>query len=351
MSRIGIQIRRVQTDAQHRDPDRLLTPASLQQQLATPGPQVRKTVSIGICVATYRRPHGLRRLLASIAAMEEVSDASVFVVVVDNDPGQAAGRAAVAAVREEGFPYPIMYEVEPERCIARARNRGVRLAQRFNPDWVAFVDDDEVVTPRWLGALREVAQAYGADVVSGAVRASCPDGTPRWLQRPKFFGEHQTETGTVMDLAYTHNVLVAFRLLADAAGPFDTRFGLSGGSDSHLFMRLSRGGARIVASGDALTYEQIPATRARVGWVLRRAFRVGNTATLCERALSNRRRLAERVAKAAARLGLGVAMLPLGLVAGRGVALEAAWNVLYGAGAFAGLFGYRYTEYSRVHGE
>jgi len=311
-------------------------------------PEAESTVSVGICVATYRRPRGLRRLLNSLAEMHRVPGVHPFVVVVDNDPEQP-GHAVVEAARAQGFPYPIYYEVEPERNIALARNRGVAVASRLEPEWLAFVDDDEVVCPRWLGALLEVADRHSADVVSGSIRHSCPEGTPRWIDRGKFFGQNEQRTGLQLDLAHTGNVLVARRLMGGA--PFDTRFGLSGGSDSHLFMRLRRQGAQIVSAGDAVTYEQIPASRANAGWVLRRAFRVGNTAILCERQMDHGGRPATRLAKATLRAMLGVAMLPAVVIGGRAAALGAAWNVVYGLGAWAGVFGYRYTEYSRVHGE
>lgn len=282
--------------------------------------------------------------------MDRAPGAAPFVVVVDNDPGEA-GRAVVDAARRGGFPYPITYAVEPERNIAHARNLSVALALQQSAEWVAFVDDDELVDPRWLVGLRDAAARFGADVVSGSIRPSCPRDTPAWLTRGKFFGQNEQTTGVWLDLAHTGNVLVEARLLASPQGPFDARFGLTGGSDSHLFMRLRREGARIVSAGEAVTYEQIPASRARAGWVLRRAFRVGNTAILCERGLASGGRPLRRLGRATLRLGLGVAMLPLALVGGRGLAMEAAWNVVYGVGAYAGLLGYRYREYSRVHGE
>jgi succinoglycan biosynthesis protein ExoM len=246
----------------------------------------------------------------------------------------------------------VTYDVEPERNIARARNRSVALARAGGADWLAFVDDDEEVAPRWLAALCEVAERFGGEVVSGAKRPRCPEGTPAWLVRGHFYGQNEQRTGVELDVAHTGNALVAARLLERLPEPFDPRFGLTGGSDSHLFMRLYRDGVRIVSAGEALTYEHIPASRARPQWVLRRAFRVGNTAILCERGMpAGEGRPWSRLAKATARLALGVVSLPLALVRGRGAAMDAAWNVVYGMGAWAGLFGFRYLEYSRVHGE
>lgn len=305
-------------------------------------------VCVAVCVATYRRPMGLRRLLATLAELEPPPGVPPLVVVVDNDAGESA-RPVVAAARAE-LPFELVYAVEPERNIALARNRGVAIALERGAEWLAFVDDDEVVHPGWLRGLVEARERSGADVVAGAIIARCPPETPDWLAQDLFFVPLTERTGAVLRGAYTGNVLVNARLLADPRGPFDRRFGVSGGSDSHLFMRLHRTGARIVFSGEAVTEEVISRTRAQAGWVLRRAFRVGNTAMLCERDLPTGAPLT-RLGKATLRLGYGAVSLPAGLVRGRGHALRALWNVAYGCGAFVGAAGLRYREYARPQGE
>jgi succinoglycan biosynthesis protein ExoM len=343
--------RRVQRDSYQRGsggPVSRAAPLAAQSQPAqNPGSRIR----VAVCIATFRRPTGLRRLLESIAALDTVPGGEIFVVVVDND-AEAPCRLLVSAVRDAGFPFPLVYDVEPERNIARARNLSVSHALDRGAGWLAFVDDDEEVSPRWLAALCEIAERHGAEVVSGAKRPRCPDDTPEWLLCGTFFGQNEQRTGVSLPVAHTGNALVSAHTLSAFPQPFDPSFGLSGGSDSHLFMRLRRRGARIVSAGEALTFENIPPSRGRAGWVLRRAFRVGNTAILCERRMD--RGLAhpwQRFAKALARLGLGVAMLPTVLLGGRRRAMEAGWNIMYGLGAGAAMLGYRYLEYARVHGE
>jgi succinoglycan biosynthesis protein ExoM len=319
-------------------------PAPRPHAAAPPAP-----VRVAVCIATYRRPVGLRRLLASLGTLEVPSgEGSPLVVVVDNDAGGSA-QEVVADARVD-LPFEVVYAVEAERNIALARNRGVAVALERGAEWLAFVDDDETVHPGWLRELLEARAREGADVVAGAVRSRCPEGTPSWLAQEQFYVPLAGRTGAVLTGAYTGNVLVRARLLADPRGPFDPRFGLSGGSDSHLFMRLHRTGARIVYTGEAVTEEVVPQSRARAGWVLRRAFRVGNTAMMCEQALETGAP-AVRLAKAALRLGYGAAALPFSLLGGRGPALRALWNVSYGCGAIAGAVGFRYLEYARLHGE
>lgn len=318
-------------------------PAALER------PRAPAASRLAVCIATYRRPAGLRRLLEGLAALEPVPGGDIpFVVVVDNDAGGSA-RAVVEALRD-ALPLDLVYAVEGERNIARARNRGVALAMARGAEWLAFVDDDETVEPGWLRGLLEARDRLGADVVAGAIRSRCPPGTPAWLAQDLFYVPLTERTGTLLKGAYTGNVLVDARLLDDPEGPFDARFGLSGGSDSHLFMRLHRAGARIVFTGEAVTEEVISPARARPGWVLRRAFRVGNTGMLCERTLAHGSP-GVRLAKATLRLGYGAASLPVGLLRGRAPVMRALWNVCYGFGAFAGAAGYRYQEYARSPAE
>jgi succinoglycan biosynthesis protein ExoM len=311
-----------------------------------PAPQPAATPRVAVCVATFQRPVGVRRLLECLAAQALApGQADVFVVVVDND-AEATARAAVQGAR---LPFPLVYEVEPERNISLARNRGVAAALARGAEWIAFVDDDEVVDEDWLSQLLRARLRHGADIVVGAMEAAYPPGMPAWLAQGVFYGAVPNLDGTPLSVANTGNVLVAAPLLAGAPGPFDPAFGRTGGSDSHLFMRLHREGARIVFASRAVAQEMIPESRARAGWVLRRAFRVGNTAMLAERALPTGRP-AMRLGKALLRLGYGVVMLPLGVL-GRAWLMRSMWNVAYGCGAVAGLFGIRYQEYKRLHGD
>ena len=97
--------------------------------------------TVTVCVATYKRPDGLRKLLDSL---QQQVDAPPFeIVVVDNDREESARRVVEAA---KGDP-AIRYLVEPRRGLAQVRNRSVAESQAT---FLAFIDDDEWATPRWL---------------------------------------------------------------------------------------------------------------------------------------------------------------------------------------------------------
>ena len=314
---------------------------------AAPGGRVR----VAVCIATFNRPVMLRALLVSLGAQQlRKRDAEVMVVVVDNDAA-ATARPVVESCRA-ALPFALHYLVEPERNISLARNRGVALALGEGADFAAFIDDDEVAHPGWLDELLAAQARYDADAVSGAVLPSFAPGAPAWVVNGGFFGMPRHRSGTELAVANTNNVLVAARLLRQFERPFHPGFGVTGGGDSHFFLRCRRAGARLVYADEAVVEEAIPPSRARTRWILRRAFRTGNCSVFCELALPpQQRRLARRVTRALGRMAVATLFLPLSPLSGRRGVMTALWSVCYGVGSLAALGGYRYVEYRSVHGE
>jgi succinoglycan biosynthesis protein ExoM len=308
-------------------------------------------VRVGVCVATYRRPGMLRALLRSLGALEfRKHAAEVFVVVVDNDAEQSARQTVDEARGELGAP--LHYAVEAERNISGARNRAVAVALEQGADFVAFIDDDETATPTWLDELLDGVYRHGGDAVGGAVLPVYDPGIPRWVVRGGFFQPPRFRTGTPRPCVATNNSLVSARLLRRTPKRFNPAFGLTGSGDLEFFLTLQRQGARLVWVDEAVVRERIPDSRGRAGWVLRRAFRMGNGVVFCERALPREiRRLSPWLLKAAVRASGALVLLIPSVAFGRQGVVRALWNLAYGAGCAAALLGYRYTEYSSVHGE
>lgn len=303
---------------------------------------------VAVCTITLHRPEGLRALLDGLNALiEPQPPVEVEVIVVDNDPAGSA-RAVVerAAVRRR---WPVRYDIEPQRGIPFARNRAVAVAR--SADFVAFIDDDEVPDPQWLTELVRVQRATKADVVTGPVLPRFAVPPPRWAVRGRFFERPRFPTGHRLDYARTSNVLIAAPLLAAHPGPFDTRFGLTGGDDTHFFMRAFLEGARIVWADEAIVTETVPPSRVTPGWVTRRAFRNGSTLSLCLRYLRDSRwRRIRRLGRGALRIGQGLAALVTAPVRGRVAAIRGVQHIAFGAGLIAGLFGRSYDEYRTIHG-
>lgn len=302
---------------------------------------------VAICVVTYRRPSCLARLLGGLSRLsfDEDMEPDLTVVVVDNDLGHSA--RAVCDEWETRIRWPLRYEQEPHRGIAQARNHAVHVAG--SAEFIAFVDDDEVPDPDWLQELLRVQKQYGADVVCGPVLPVFGTQVPDWLR--SFYERARSRTGDPVAAASTNNVLIRRESALGLGVWFDERLGLSGGEDTHFFRRLLRLPARVVWADGAIVQEFIPESRLTVAWVLRRAYRAGQTLAFCDRAVEGSfRPRAIRLTKGCLRVLQGLLILPFGLALGREATVRSLRRVCWGAGSITGLVGGRYEEYREVHG-
>ncbi|HEV2641871.1 MAG TPA: glycosyltransferase [Candidatus Elarobacter sp.] len=335
-------------------------PDQTAAQPSEPQPAARGMArpSVAICVLTYKRNRQLLALLGGLAKLER-PDADVQIVVVDNNPGGDA-RAIVDEFRtswaDAGQQWPIVYVHEPERGIARARNRAVNACA--DTDFVAFVDDDEVPEPDWLVCLFRVQASTRADVVVGRVLTRFVTTPPKWVLEGRYLELPRRATGTRVNWAVTGNVLIARHLLRRYSPPFDERFNLSGGEDTHFFMRANDDGALMVSADDAIVFEDTPADRTTWRSIMRREYRRGNTLSLCMLDLHPTTiRRVRRIGQGLYRFAQGLGLLVLIPVAGRQNFYRAVHRMCLGAGLLTGLLGLRYEQYmherpdlAKVHG-
>lgn len=302
---------------------------------------------VSLCICTYRRPAGLRRLLHAVARARTERVERLEIVVVDNDPDGSA-RATIDSI--DGMPFPMRCVPEPRRGISFARNRAVAEAGPAS-DWIAFLDDDEEPEPGWLDELLRVQALHAADVVAGPVPPRFEADPPRWVLRGRFHEPPRHATGTLLPYADTGNVLVRAALFRDFPAPFAPSLALAGGEDTHFFLRVARAGHRIVWADDAVAWEWVPPSRVRLPWLLRRSFRRGNTWALLERDLDPGLRVRlRRILRGGGRIARGAVLLPVGIVRGRHAVVDALRGICFGAGSLAGVAGYRYDEYRTTHG-
>jgi succinoglycan biosynthesis protein ExoM len=310
------------------------------------GPRPRQRVAV--CVATYRRPLGLARLLNSLEGLRFNTSAppDIRIIIVDNDPEHSAG--PVCSEHHSRLQWPLVYEHEPRRGIAQARNRAVHCAGD-DVEFLAFIDDDEVPERGWLDELLSAQCLYAADVVSGPVLPVFEVPVPSWMR--SFFDRPRYPTGTHMAYARSGNVLIRSSLLRERGLAFDERLALTGGEDTHLFLRIAQLGATLIWADEAVVHEWVPETRISLGWVLRRAYRAGVTWSFCECDLDPS--VAVRVRRAAKGLGRitqGLLLLPVAMLRGRQQMGRCLRQVCWGIGTLSGLMGAEHEEYRQVHG-
>jgi glycosyltransferase involved in cell wall biosynthesis len=305
--------------------------------------------TVAICVATYKRPQGLERLLGSLSQLhlDRNSDTAIRVVIVDNDEDQSA--RGVVQQWKALSPWPVHYDVEPKRGISHARNRLVSLAA--DSEFIAFIDDDEIADPHWLTELLSAQKRFGSEIVVGPVVPRFEVDPPTWLLKGRFFERKQYREGEFMDYAGTGNALIATRIIREIPNPFDARLALSGGSDTLFFLRLTSCGNKIAFTTKAIVQEFVPPTRMTIGWLCKRAYRGGNTYNICRRLLEESGRwIPKRFLMGLIRIVLGSLFFFPAVLAGRIALVRALTVISEGAGGLAGIVGKKYLEYERIHG-
>jgi succinoglycan biosynthesis protein ExoM len=295
----------------------------------------RKKVRVTICITTCRRRELLRRLLAGVADLkfDKMPAPDIKVVVVDND----AEGTAEESCREVRLPWPLKYVVETRRGVAQARNRALMEAE--DPDYFAFIDDDEYPTSRWLDELLWTRACFKADVVCGPILPTYAAGVPEWIKGGSFFSRHVHATGYPVETCSTGNVLITRRVV-DTVRAFDERFSLTGGEDAHFFRRARRAGFEIVCSGGGIVYENVPTSRGTLRGVLRRAYQAGNSSVLCESSLDGRRSTRViQVMKACRCILQGSALACTSPIGGRVALAKGLKDLFVGAGMLSALAG------------
>jgi glycosyltransferase involved in cell wall biosynthesis len=260
---------------------------------------------IDLCICTADRDSYLAECLGAVAAMkrEKIQDCEVRLVVVVN----GADRSGLDDIRRiasaTGLPATVIHE--PVRGIPFARNRAVQTALAQDSEAVAFIDDDDLPDPGWLGDLVEVANRTGADLVLGCWRLPPDLALPPILKDVRFFKEPDPDATNRYGLpawAGTYNMLIRTSLierLADAEGHlFDPAYASTGGSDTDLFVRAARAGGIVRAAPRSTVVRRWEPHRISVGGVIRRAFRLGATQAMIDARYRekrlNRRRLRRR---------------------------------------------------------
>jgi succinoglycan biosynthesis protein ExoM len=295
-------------------------------------------LDVSICIATYRRPEGLSRLLDSLERLKLPPGLRVETIVVDNDANGSARPIVEARVDTLDR---IRYSIEPQRNIAHARNRAVSQARG---EWVAFIDDDETADENWIAEYRELIERAQCDGAMGPVLPRLEEIVTPWLDVETFYARHRHTTGDLLGSAdlYTSNAWVRRRLFDERS--FDPAYGLSGGSDSELFGRMLRSGARFLWCDTARVVEFVPPERHRLGWLAQRAFRGGCVHTRLARSSASSGALQRALRALVLTCGFA-ALAPFAALGGRRPLARIVLRICTQAGHLWALLGRSYEEY------
>jgi glycosyltransferase involved in cell wall biosynthesis len=305
--------------------------------------------AVVLIVPTFRRPEGLRKLLAHVAALSYRGPLSV--IVIENDAEERAGVAMVAALAPT-FPFHLEAIVEQRRGQTYAYNRGFQEACRARPnakrsaDYIAVLDDDEYPDRAWLSRMVATAKSLDADIVGGPVLPVFDD--PRhWLATSGLYAPKRFASGRV-DMIYGAGSMLAKRSTIEdyLDEPFSHAFAFTGGSDLAFFTRCHSDGRTFAWSDTALVFETTPRSRVTLAWLLRRNFRKGAERVRIDRlARAPLRTLILRCCRGPALVAAGCLALPFAALFGRGAIASHLSRIARGAGRIAGAFDVVTNEY------
>jgi glycosyltransferase involved in cell wall biosynthesis len=222
---------------------------------------------ICVCICTYKRPQLLRRLLGDLADQETNGLFSYSIVVADNDHLRSA-EAVVKDFAAVATNIPVKYCMQPQQNISLTRNKAI---EKTSGDFIAFIDDDEFPTKRWLFTMFEACNKFNADGVLGPVKPYFEEKAPKWVVRGKFYERPTYATGFVIDWrkGRTGNVLLKKLIFEGLDQPFSPKFHV--GEDQDFFRRMIAKGYTFIWCNEAVAFEAVPPVRWSRTFMLKRA--------------------------------------------------------------------------------
>lgn len=202
--------------------------------------------SIGVVVASWRRPESLSRCLAGLAR-QDVAPAQILVAVrADDDPT----REILSVDRTAG----VRAVVTSEPGAVAARNAALAVS---GTDVVAFLDDDAVPRPDWTRRLLAhyaddaVGAVGGRDLVyhDGVLEDGREAVVGRVLPYGRFVGFHHLGFGAARDVELLKGANMSVLRAALGGRGFDTELrgeGAEHHEDWALTLRVRRDGWRVV---------------------------------------------------------------------------------------------------------
>lgn len=237
------------------------------------------SIRISAVVCTHNRAAYLRKAVRSL--VEQTLRRDLYeIIVVDN-----GSKDETRQVVEEFSDVPnLRYLYEPVLGLSRARNTGWSEA---NGEYVAYLDDDAVASPTWLGCILDTFESFKP--VPGAVGGHCD---PVWeAPRPDWLGNNMLSALSVFNWADTTAKLnerqwlsgcnVAFqRDLLERIGGFSEALGRRGNQllsneENYTQQQLRKLGFALVYNPQIAVQHHISAGRLTKEWFKRARYGQG----------------------------------------------------------------------------
>lgn len=297
-----------------------------------------------ICVCTFRRPEGLVDFITSCRGVNVPDDATLEIVVVDNDVTPSS--QDIFQQEMQDFPWPSRYVHEPEPGIPSARNRA--LQEAGHEGYAVFVDDDETVSPEWITELFRVAKETKATFVQGPVQMTVDDDNDSWWLTTRFFLQNTFEDGAKIVESWTNNVMIDLAFTTEKGSRFEDRLRFDGGSDTLFFQDIISDGGTGAFAAHAWVHEVQPPNRLTWKWAINRQYRYGATRAMTVLLRRSRREATMYcLVRGCGMAAVGLALLVTTVVKGRQGIANGTALLARSAGILSGMVGKRALEYAR----
>jgi succinoglycan biosynthesis protein ExoM len=233
---------------------------------------------ISVCIATYKRPDLLKKLLISIINQKNIDNFDIELIIVDNDIKRSSKHTVnkIKDFIQGSSRISLIYDTQPEKNISLTRNKTLELA---TGEFIFFIDDDEYADELCIYNHIQVFKNFDADVTFGNVLPYFDKNVPKFIKDSMPFYRINNISGEQTKYFITGNTFVKASSIKSLFAFFDPEYGLTGGSDNEFFHRLKNSGAKLLSSSDSIAYEFIPKERANIKWLIKRVFRTGNNYT------------------------------------------------------------------------
>ncbi|NWG29378.1 MAG: glycosyltransferase [Ignavibacteriaceae bacterium] len=234
--------------------------------------QREKEKVCSVCVATFKRPKLLRKLIQSLFEQEKIDDIILEIIIVDNDINKSAEE--IVAEFSNSSSVTISYYEQPIRNISLTRNMALDMA---SGKYIAIIDDDETADKYWIRNLIDTIEKFNADAVFGYVKPVFDSHIAEWKKQREIYFLPVSKTGEPPLFRYTTNCLIRSEKIKKFSLRFDPDYGLSGGEDGVFFDLLSKEFKfKFIACREAITYEAVPEYRTSLKYIFNRNFQKGN---------------------------------------------------------------------------
>ena len=229
-------------------------------------------ISVSIALTRYNESDELlRQCLESIAAQKGVR-ARVF-VLDQNECSDIRNLCVVLSSSDITFEYNVI----PVWGCAHARNIALRLCLT---DILLWTDPDVLLAPDWAEILGSALREQNLAVVGGKILPHWSK-SPSWYMKTNVMADHYSLIDLGLEDRETERIIggsmgINVGLLGREVF-FDERLGrkdgtLLGGVDAEFCKRVMRKGFTVFYVGRAVALHQIPESRMKLSWIVRKFY-------------------------------------------------------------------------------